>query len=71
MSRTVVLRRNYLHFIKKYKRFEKRHSNCVAHCSPCFPDVKEGDIIVSAKVRQKSTHAPPPDSLSTPAHARH
>merc|ERR1711924_403404 len=36
MQRTVVLRRNYLHYIKKYKRFEKRHSNLVAPCAPCF-----------------------------------
>jgi len=54
MSRTVVLRRNYLHFIKKYKRFEKRHSNCVAHCSPCFPDVKEGDICTVGQCRPLS-----------------
>merc|ERR1712142_619528 len=25
MNRTIVLRRDYLHFIKKYQRYEKRH----------------------------------------------
>merc|ERR1712142_738989 len=25
MQRTIVVRRDYLHFIRKYKRFEKRH----------------------------------------------
>jgi len=43
MKRTIIIRRNYLHYIKKYHRFEKRHKNVAVHCSPCF-DVKEGDI---------------------------
>ncbi|RDX79722.1 40S ribosomal protein S11, partial [Mucuna pruriens] len=42
MNRTIIVRRNYLHFIKKYQRYEKRHSNIPAHMSPCFR-VKEGD----------------------------
>merc|ERR1711918_196655 len=50
MQRTVVLRRNYLHYIKKYKRFEKRHSNLVAHCSPAF-EPKEGDIVTAGQCR--------------------
>jgi len=36
MKRTIVIRRDYLHYIKKYKRFEKRHKNISVHCSPCF-----------------------------------
>merc|ERR1712113_1289723 len=27
MKRTIIIRRNYLHYIKKFHRFEKRHSN--------------------------------------------
>merc|ERR1712071_621453 len=27
MQRTIVIRRDYLHYIKKYNRFEKRHRN--------------------------------------------
>eukprot|EP00405_Crypthecodinium_cohnii_P000424 CAMPEP_0194760868 /NCGR_PEP_ID=MMETSP0323_2-20130528/13703_1 /TAXON_ID=2866 ORGANISM="Crypthecodinium cohnii, Strain Seligo" /NCGR_SAMPLE_ID=MMETSP0323_2 /ASSEMBLY_ACC=CAM_ASM_000346 /LENGTH=107 /DNA_ID=CAMNT_0039682361 /DNA_START=101 /DNA_END=420 /DNA_ORIENTATION=+ len=27
MKRTIIIRRNYLHYIKKFNRFEKRHSN--------------------------------------------
>merc|ERR1711964_261711 len=53
MQRTVVLRRNYLHFIKKYKRFEKRHTNLVCHCSPCF-EPKEGDIVTAGQCRPLS-----------------
>ena len=36
MTRTLVLRRDYLHYVRKYNRFEKRHKNISAHCSPCF-----------------------------------
>merc|ERR1711906_33865 len=36
MKNTITLRRNYLHYIRKFNRFEKRHSNMSAHCSPCF-----------------------------------
>ena len=46
MNRTVVIRRNYLHFVQKYKRFEKRHKNISVHLSPCF-SVKEGDILIA------------------------
>lgn len=36
MQRTIVIRRDYLHYIRKYNRFEKRHCNMPVHCSPCF-----------------------------------
>lgn len=36
MQRTIVIRRDYLHYVKKYNRFEKRHMNMSVHCSPCF-----------------------------------
>ncbi|KAJ4754868.1 hypothetical protein LUZ62_089273 [Rhynchospora pubera] len=45
MNRTIIVRRNYLHFVKKYQRYEKRHSNIPAHISPCFR-VKEGDHVI-------------------------
>merc|ERR1712029_798852 len=35
MERTITFRRDYLHYIKKYRRFEKRHTMVSAHCSPC------------------------------------
>ena len=53
MQRTVVVRRNYLHFIKKYKRFEKRHNNVSVHCAPCF-EPKEGDILTIGQCRPLS-----------------
>uniref|UniRef100_A0A7S1LW92 Small ribosomal subunit protein uS17 N-terminal domain-containing protein n=2 Tax=Alexandrium catenella TaxID=2925 RepID=A0A7S1LW92_ALECA len=50
MKRTIIIRRNYLHFIKKYHRFEKRHSNLSVHSSPCF-EPKEGDIVTVGQCR--------------------
>ncbi|KAL7460986.1 hypothetical protein ACHAXS_001422 [Conticribra weissflogii] len=50
MKRTIVVRRDYLHYITKYRRFEKRHKNIHAHCSPAFP-VKEGDIVTIGQCR--------------------
>merc|ERR1711920_775418 len=38
MNRTAVIRRDYLHYVKKYNRFEKRHKNMSVHLSPCFRD---------------------------------
>uniref|UniRef100_A0A8C5KQF0 Small ribosomal subunit protein uS17 n=1 Tax=Jaculus jaculus TaxID=51337 RepID=A0A8C5KQF0_JACJA len=45
MQRTIVIRRDYLHYIRKYNRFEKRHKNMSVHLSPCFRDVQIGDIV--------------------------
>ena len=54
MKRTIVIRRDYLHYIKKYNRFEKRHKNLSAHLSPCFRDVELGDIVVVGQCRPLS-----------------
>merc|ERR1712072_428650 len=50
MRNTIVMRRTYLHYIKKFNRFEKRHSNIAVHASPAF-DIKEGDIITAGECR--------------------
>lgn len=54
MKNTVVVRRNYLHYIPKYNRFEKRHTNISAHCSPAFETIKEGDIVTVGQCRPLS-----------------
>merc|ERR1711890_66192 len=54
MQKTVVIRRNYLHYVKKYKRFEKRHKNMSVHISPCFRDVKIGDVATIGECRPLS-----------------
>eukprot|EP00095_Tigriopus_kingsejongensis_P011474 maker-scaffold626_size122949-snap-gene-0.26 protein:Tk11474 transcript:maker-scaffold626_size122949-snap-gene-0.26-mRNA-1 annotation:"40s ribosomal protein s11" len=54
MNRTVVIRRDYLHYIKKYNRFEKRHKNISVHLSPCFRDVQVGDVLTVGECRPLS-----------------
>lgn len=53
MNRTIVVRRDYLHFVKKYSRYEKRHSNFSAHASPAFR-IREGDQVVCGQCRPLS-----------------
>merc|ERR1712000_203862 len=54
MKNTIVVRKSFLHFIRKYNRFEKRHSNIPSHCSPCFKGIKEGDIVTIGQCRPLS-----------------
>jgi len=51
MKRTVVVRRDYLQYVSKYRRFEKRHKNVSVHCSPCFVNVQEGDVVTIGQCR--------------------
>ena len=53
MKRTIIIRRDYLHYIKKYNRFEKRHRNVAAHCSPAFR-IREGDVVTVGQCRPVS-----------------
>lgn len=39
-----------LHYIPKYNRYEKRHKNLAAHCSPAFR-VEAGDIVTVGQCR--------------------
>mmetsp|Transcript_46806 Transcript_46806/g.74884 ORF Transcript_46806/g.74884 Transcript_46806/m.74884 type:complete len:162 (-) Transcript_46806:139-624(-) len=53
MQRTVIVRRDYLHYVRKYQRFEKRHTNIPAHLPPCFR-VKAGDTVTIGQCRPLS-----------------
>jgi len=53
MKRTITVRRDYLHYIRKYNRFEKRHSKTSAHVSPAFT-VREGDSVTLGECRPLS-----------------
>ncbi|ORX41042.1 putative ribosomal protein S11 [Kockovaella imperatae] len=53
MTNTIVIRREYLHFIPKYRRYEKRHKNLAAHCSPAFR-VEQGDTVTVGQCRPLS-----------------
>ncbi|GFZ48119.1 40S ribosomal protein S11-A [Saitozyma sp. JCM 24511] len=53
MTNTIIIRRDYLHFIPKYRRYEKRHKNLAAHCSPAFR-VEQGDQVTVGQCRPLS-----------------
>jgi len=71
MNRTIVIRRDYLHFQRKYNRYEKRHNNISAHCSPAFK-IKEGDVVTVGQCRPLSktirfnvvAHEPQPEGTN-------
>ena len=54
MEKTIVIRRDYLKYVKKYNRFEKRHKNTSVHLSPAFRDAKVGDQVVVGECRPLS-----------------
>ncbi|MCS7386264.1 MAG: 30S ribosomal protein S17 [archaeon GB-1867-005] len=53
MQRTVVVQRDYLHYVPKYKRYEKRRSRIAAHNPPCI-NAKEGDKVKIMECRPLS-----------------
>ena len=53
MKNSIVIRRNYLHFVQKYQRYMKRHKNFTVHCSPAF-DPKVGDDVIVGQCRPLS-----------------
>merc|ERR1711941_30769 len=53
MHRTLIIRREYLHFIPKYARYERRHKNLAVHVSPAFR-VEPGDQVVVGQCRPLS-----------------
>lgn len=50
MDKTVVVRRDYLNYVPKFKRYERRHSHIPAHNPPCV-GAKEGDRVKVAECR--------------------
>jgi small subunit ribosomal protein S11e len=69
MKNTLIIQRNYLHYVSKYQvraelsspfsracvgqRFEKRHKNLPVHVSPCFR-VNVGDTVEVGQCRPLS-----------------
>ena len=50
MQRTVVVRHDYLHYDKKYKRYERRRKKIHAHNPPCI-NAKVGDVVIIGETR--------------------
>lgn len=53
MRGTVIVRRDYAHYIPKYLRSERRHSSIPAHNPPCI-DAKAGDRVKIMECRPLS-----------------
>ncbi|WP_448578350.1 30S ribosomal protein S17 [Thermosphaera sp.] len=49
----VVVRHDYLHYVKKFMRYEKRKKHIHAHLPPCI-EVREGDTVVIGETRPLS-----------------
>jgi small subunit ribosomal protein S17 len=52
-QKTVIIEREYLHYIPKYERYERRHSRIVAYKPDCI-EVAVGDKIKIAECRPLS-----------------
>ena len=53
MQKTVVVKKDYVHYIPKYMRYERRRSRIPAHNPPCI-SAKEGDTVKIAECRPLS-----------------
>ena len=53
MDKTVVVERDYLSYISKFMRYERRRSRIPSHNPPCI-DAKEGDRVMIAESRPVS-----------------
>ncbi len=45
-----VIRHDYIHYVKKYKRYERRSKKIHAYVPPCI-DIKEGDRVIIGETR--------------------
>ena len=53
MQNSILVKKEYMHLIPKYERYEKRTSSYAAHCPPCI-GAKIGDKIRIAECRPLS-----------------
>ena len=53
MEKSATVRIDYLKYIPKYERYERRHSKIIAHNPPCI-DAKVGDKVKIAECRPLS-----------------
>lgn len=50
MDKTVTVKRDYLHYVPKFKRYERRHSLIACHNPPCI-NAKEENRVKIAECR--------------------
>ena len=53
MQETILVKKEYMRFVPKYERYEKRTSTYSAHCPPCIK-TKVGDQVRIAECRPLS-----------------
>jgi len=53
MQDSIIVKREYTHYVPKYERYEKRTSKYSAHCPPCIK-TKVGDNVRIAECRPLS-----------------
>ncbi len=53
MPDTISVKRDFMHYVKKYERYERRTSKYLAHCPPCIK-VQPGDDVKIAECRPLS-----------------
>ena len=53
MQDSILVKREYMHYVPKYERYEKRTSTLAAHCPPCIK-IKAGDRVRIAECRPLS-----------------
>ena len=53
MQDSILVKREYMHYVPKYERYEKRTSTYAAHCPPCIK-TKIGDKVRIAECRPLS-----------------
>ena len=52
---TVVIRQDYVQFVKKYQRYERRNSRLACHLPECLTnDIKVGDLVRVGESRKLS-----------------
>jgi small subunit ribosomal protein S17 len=53
MQNSILVKKEFMHYVPKYERYEKRSSKFTAHCPPCVK-VKIGDKVRIAECRPLS-----------------
>ena len=53
MDKTIIVRRDYLNYVPKFRRYERRRNNIPAHSPPCL-EIKAGDKVKLAECRSVS-----------------
>jgi len=53
MEKTIIVERNYLHYVPKYERYERRHTRISAHRPGCIT-IEKGDKVKIAECRPLS-----------------